>query len=82
MFEDDLAGSEHFSRLIGEPGQRDARLSCVREDSFVNVDWSFAEGGGIPFRPGVVQEPIRTFCWRRGSLGSLVVTFLKSGRTL
>ena len=72
---DDLAGSEHFSTLIGEPGQRDARLPCIREDSFVNVDRSFAEGGGIPFRPGVVQAPIRTLCWRLGSLGSLVATF-------
>ena len=55
VFEGDLTGRGCFSKLGGEPGQRDTRLPCIREDSFANVDWSFAEGGGIPFGPGVVQ---------------------------
>ena len=29
VFEEDLVGSERFSRLIGEPGQRDSRLPCI-----------------------------------------------------
>ena len=81
VFECDLAGSERFSMLIGAPGQRvDARLPCIREDSFANGDWRLSQsrrGGSIPFLPGVVQgidpDALR---WRLGSLGSFVLSFL------
>ena len=88
VFECDLAGSERFSMPIGAPGQRDARLPCIPEESFGNGDWRFgfrtsqnSQRGKHPISPrGGAGHQSERFALAPGIAGEFRYVFPESVR--